>query len=131
MSVQTVTDATSYDGLGYSTFGTSSSYRAGPSDYAKFILGFEYTPGRDGKITWAWDSNPTWRLYADAMGVNTETQIDQRLVAEEPLSIVINLAISNKFQTPQWGKLVRVWSGALSACSDHARSLRCFRASFA
>ncbi|KAL8286437.1 hypothetical protein RQP46_004454 [Phenoliferia psychrophenolica] len=51
MSVQTVTDATSYDGKGYSTFGV------------------ETTPGRDGQIT------------------------------------VLNLAISNKFQTPQWGKL--------------------------
>lgn len=50
MSLQTLTDATSYDGKGYSTFG------------------FEYEPGRDGRVTWAMNQTQTWQLNAAAMG---------------------------------------------------------------
>ncbi|KAK4703627.1 beta-glucan synthesis-associated protein KRE6, partial [Phenoliferia sp. Uapishka_3] len=74
-SLNTLTDATSYDGLGYSTFG------------------FEYTPGNDGKITWAMNASETWQLNANAMGPNADAAIGQRLVAAEPMSIVLNLAI--------------------------------------
>ena len=76
MSVNTLTDAVSYDGAGYQSFG------------------FEYDPGSDGRITWAYNQKQTWQLNADAMGPNTDAEITQRRVAEEPMSIVLNLAIS-------------------------------------
>ncbi|KAM0754664.1 beta-glucan synthesis-associated [Meredithblackwellia eburnea MCA 4105] len=87
MSINTQTDTTSYEGAGYSTFG------------------FEYQTGGDGHITWAMNGTQTWQLNADAMGPNSETQISQRLVSEEPMYIVLNLAISLSFQQPEWGKL--------------------------
>lgn len=62
MSVITLTDTTSYDGNGYTTFG------------------FEYDPGPDGRITWQARGAPSWQLNAAAMGPNTETEIGQRVV---------------------------------------------------
>ncbi|GAA5969770.1 hypothetical protein JCM21900_004194 [Sporobolomyces salmonicolor] len=101
MSLETLTDATSYEGAGWQTYG------------------FEYDPGPDGRITWSINSNPTWELSATAIPPNELTQIGQRLISEEPMAIMLNLAISTKFQYPEWGKLtfpatlriasVRVW----------------------
>ncbi|GAA6037271.1 hypothetical protein JCM8097_008655 [Rhodosporidiobolus ruineniae] len=86
-SLNTLTDDTSYDGKGYTTYG------------------YEYDPGTDGRITWAINGSQTWQLNADAFGPNDQTEIGQRLIAEEPMYIIFNLAISTKFQEPQWGKL--------------------------
>lgn len=86
-SVITLTDDTSYEGAGYTSFG------------------FEYEPGSDGRITWAVNATPSWELSAAAMGPNADAQIGQRLVSEEPMSIILNLAISEKFQPPEWGKM--------------------------
>lgn len=88
MSVITLTDTTSYEGRGYASFG------------------YEYDPGPAGRITWAVNETATWRLNANAMGPNADAGIGQRIVSEEPMSINLNLAISNAFQTPEWGKLV-------------------------
>ncbi|GAA5948901.1 hypothetical protein JCM21900_003465 [Sporobolomyces salmonicolor] len=88
MSLNTLTDTTSYEGAGYTSYG------------------FEYDPGTDGRITWAINATPTWELTASAIGPNDNTQIGQRLIAQEPMHILLNLAISEKFQEPQWGKLV-------------------------
>ncbi|ORY74277.1 glycoside hydrolase family 16 protein [Leucosporidium creatinivorum] len=118
-SLNTLTDDTSYEGAGWTSYGA------------------EFDPGADGKsltltrgcrltllistgrITWAINGSQTWQFNADAFGPNEEAQIGQRLIAEEPMYININLAISTKFQEPQWGKLefpghlridyVRVW----------------------
>lgn len=86
-SVITLADETSYGGNGYSTFG------------------FEYDPGPNGRITWAMNATPTWQLNAEAIGPNAAAGIGQRLISEEPMSIVLNLAISEKFQPPEWGKI--------------------------
>ncbi|GAA6038149.1 hypothetical protein JCM8097_005760 [Rhodosporidiobolus ruineniae] len=86
-SVISLTDTTSYEGRGYSTFS------------------FEYEPGADGKITWAINNTPTWQITAGAMGPNDETEIGQRLVSVEPMAINLNLAISKAFQEPQWNRL--------------------------
>ncbi|BGP48265.1 hypothetical protein JCM10450v2_004137 [Rhodotorula kratochvilovae] len=77
-SIISLTDTTSYEGRGYSTFS------------------FEYEPGADGVISWAVNSIPTWQITAGAFGPNNETEIGQRL---------INLAISKAFQEPEWGAL--------------------------
>ncbi|GAA5855826.1 hypothetical protein JCM8547_000376 [Rhodosporidiobolus lusitaniae] len=86
-SLNTITDNTSFDGKGYTTYG------------------YEYDPGSDGRITWAINGSQTWQLNANAFPPNSETEIGQRNIAEEPMYIVLNLAISTKFQEPQWGKL--------------------------
>ncbi|ORY89409.1 family 16 glycoside hydrolase, partial [Leucosporidium creatinivorum] len=84
-SVITLTDDTSYDGKGYTTFG------------------FEYE--KDKAITWAVNATPSWQLSAAAIGPNAEAQISQRLISEEPMSIILNLGISESFQPPEWGKI--------------------------
>ncbi|POY72512.1 hypothetical protein BMF94_4338 [Rhodotorula taiwanensis] len=106
-SFNTLTDATSFEGRGYSTYG------------------YEYDPGADGRITWAINREQTWQLNAAAMQPNSGTQIGQRLISVEPMYMIMNLggfhnaicaprpcasvaadrASSYAFQTPQWGKL--------------------------
>lgn len=87
MSVITLSDRTSYENAGYTSFG------------------YEYDPGPDGRITWAMNGTQTWQLNAAAIGPNTDSEVAQRLISEEPMSINLNLAISTKFQYPEWGKL--------------------------
>ncbi|GAA5976460.1 hypothetical protein JCM10908_005507 [Rhodotorula pacifica] len=86
-SFNTLTDDTSYEGAGYATYS------------------YEYDPGADGRITWAYKGQPTWQLNANAMGPNAGTQIGQRLISQEPMYMIMNLASSYAFQEPQWGKL--------------------------
>ncbi|BGP45319.1 hypothetical protein JCM10450v2_001137 [Rhodotorula kratochvilovae] len=87
LSYEVMTDDTSYSGRGYTTYG------------------FEYDPGPDGAIRWAINGSNTWTLQSSAIGPDPEAQIGQRLISEEPMSIVLNLGISYSFQEPQWGKL--------------------------
>ncbi|KAH9849652.1 beta-glucan synthesis-associated [Lenzites betulinus] len=69
-------------------------------------LGFEYwanPKNRDeGFITWQTDGQPSVRLGASAMGPDTGadgSQVSQRLIPEEPMSIILNLGLSNNWQT--------------------------------
>ncbi|KAI8986834.1 beta-glucan synthesis-associated [Trametes punicea] len=69
-------------------------------------LGFEYwanPQNRDeGFITWQVDGKPSVRLGASSMGPDTGpdgSQVSQRLIPEEPMSIILNLGISNNWQT--------------------------------
>ncbi|GAA6025255.1 hypothetical protein JCM11491_006154 [Sporobolomyces phaffii] len=90
MSLEVQTDATSYEGAGYTTYG------------------FEYEPSEGttaGHIQWAINGTETWRLNDNAMGPSPEAGIGQRKVSVEPMSINLNLAISTKFQLPEWGKI--------------------------
>lgn len=67
MSVITLTDATSYEGKGFTNFG------------------YEYDPGPAGRITWAMNKTATWQLNAAAIGPNAPAGISQRLISEEPM----------------------------------------------
>ncbi|KAM0753117.1 family 16 glycoside hydrolase [Meredithblackwellia eburnea MCA 4105] len=87
LSVITLGDRTSYEGAGYTSYG------------------YEYVPGPNGRITWAMNGTQTWQLNADAIGPNSDSMVAQRLISEEPMYINLNLAISTKFQYPEWGKL--------------------------
>ncbi|KAH8915715.1 glycoside hydrolase family 16 protein [Atractiella rhizophila] len=88
LSVLSTTDTQAYNGKVYKTYG------------------FDYKPGKDGWITWYYDGKPTWTMQAAAIGPNGETEISQRLVSEEPMSIVLNFAFSPQFQdVPSWGKI--------------------------
>ncbi|GAA5887428.1 hypothetical protein JCM6882_002525 [Rhodosporidiobolus microsporus] len=86
-SLNTITDNTSFDGKGYTSYG------------------FEYDPGPEGRITWAINASETWQLNANAFPPNADTEIGQRNIAEEPMYIILNLAISTKFQQPEWNKV--------------------------
>jgi beta-glucan synthesis-associated protein KRE6 len=59
------------------------------------IYGFEYTPGGDGNIVWYVGEEKTWKLDARAVGPNGN--IGQRVMPEEPMSIVANFGMSNSF----------------------------------
>lgn len=82
LSYATLTDATSYNGNAYQSYG------------------FEYTPGGagTGTVAWAIGGKETWSIKASAIGPNQVTQISQRIISEEPMAINLNFALSNKFQ---------------------------------
>ncbi|GAA5891181.1 hypothetical protein JCM8208_002530 [Rhodotorula glutinis] len=69
--------------------------------------GFEYWPstGSDGYITWYSGGEPSWTLTSDAVGPNAESGVGQRTISPEPLSIVLNLGISDGFQTINFDEL--------------------------
>ncbi|CCF52658.1 hypothetical protein NDA11_001165 [Ustilago hordei] len=72
-------------------------------------MGVHYTPDWDGdgsgSITWFMNRKPTWTLSGAALGPNKATEIGQRLIPTEPVSIVINLALSDGFQKVKWSDL--------------------------
>lgn len=58
--------------------------------------GFDYTPGEnDGRITWYVGDDPTWTLYGPAMSANGN--VEARNVPAEPLSIIMNLGLSQSW----------------------------------
>ena len=106
------------------------SYELSPQPrYTTF--GVEYEPdwegdGKDAYVTWYMDGKPTWTLYGAAIGPVPDLDIGQRLVPREPMvstclptpqgsniftdpillqAMVMNLAISQSFQVPQWDLL--------------------------
>lgn len=86
----TITDGASYEGKSYQTFG------------------FEYVKGyKDdgGRVTWAYNGQETWSIYADALARQSGTQISPRPISTEPMYVILNLGISNKFQIVEWEKL--------------------------
>jgi beta-glucan synthesis-associated protein KRE6 len=47
--------------------------------------GFEYAPGNDGYITWVNDAKPAWTLMGAGMGPDSNAQISQRPIPQEPM----------------------------------------------
>ncbi|GAA5827664.1 hypothetical protein JCM10212_006777, partial [Sporobolomyces blumeae] len=70
-SLNTLTDDISYEGAHYTNYG------------------FEYEPGADGRITWAIDQSPTWRILSSAMGPDSTVDIGQRDISNEPMAIIL------------------------------------------
>ncbi|GAA5969420.1 hypothetical protein JCM11641_008110 [Rhodosporidiobolus odoratus] len=69
--------------------------------------GFEYDTGKDdGYITWISGGKPDWQLTAGAVGPNAAAGIGQRLISQEPMYIILNLGISDSFQTIDYHDLV-------------------------
>ncbi|GJN87819.1 hypothetical protein Rhopal_000774-T1 [Rhodotorula paludigena] len=87
ISHEVMADNTSFGGRGYTSYG------------------FEYDPGPDGEIRWALNGSSTVTVRSSAMGPDAAAGISQRPIAEEPMSIVLNLGISYSFQQPEWGKI--------------------------
>jgi beta-glucanase (GH16 family) len=61
--------------------------------YQKYA--FEYEPGADGYITWYVGDNPTWKLFGNSIGPNGN--VGQRVIPEEPMTIIANFGMSNGF----------------------------------
>jgi len=56
---------------------------------------FEYTPGAKGQITWTVGEDPVWKL--DHRALRPNGNIGQRVIPQEPLTIVANFGMSNSF----------------------------------
>lgn len=69
------------------------------------VFGIEYEPGPDGYISWWIDGNRAWTIHAAAMGPDEEAGVGQRPIPEEPMYIIMNLAISRGFGYVNWDKL--------------------------
>ncbi|KAF4572377.1 hypothetical protein EYR36_006871 [Pleurotus pulmonarius] len=76
-------------------------------------LGFEYWANpsnvEEGFVTWQVDGSQTHRMWAKAVGPDNGPDgsgIGQRLIPEEPMSIVLNLGISPNWQTIDFSTLI-------------------------
>lgn len=75
----TMTDGTSYNGAGYQRFG------------------FEYVKGYQadgGRVTWSYNGQETWSIYAAAIGSPSATEVSPRPITTEPMYVILNLGIS-------------------------------------
>jgi len=62
------------------------------------VYGFEYVPGFDNAyITWVMDSKPTWTIKAAGMATDTQVQISDRPISQEPMYLITNLGMSENF----------------------------------
>ncbi|KAJ9478562.1 putative Beta-glucan synthesis-associated protein KRE6 (putative) [Pseudozyma hubeiensis] len=72
-------------------------------------FGVEYDPdwNEDGStsVTWYMDGRPTWTLNGQAIGPVPELDISQRLIPTEPMFMILNVAISESFQVPDFDLL--------------------------
>ena len=62
-------------------------------EYASY--NFYYQPGPKGSITWTVADEPVWKLDARAIGPNGN--IGQRVIPQEPMSVVMNFGMSTGF----------------------------------
>ncbi|WVQ81378.1 hypothetical protein IAT38_003502 [Cryptococcus sp. DSM 104549] len=81
--------------------------------------GFEYAPGGDGYITWVNDGKKAWTIRGAAMGPNSEAQVGQRVVSEEPMYIIFNLGISENFGAVDFHNLDKLWPATMEV--DYVR----------
>lgn len=64
-------------------------------EYQKFA--FEYEPGRDKNAFVAWTVGDAEMMRFDARAVGPNGNIGQRLISEEPMSLILNLGISHSW----------------------------------
>lgn len=57
--------------------------------------GFEYTPGDQGKASWFVGNQYTWSM--DYRALRPNGNIGQRVIPQEPMSIIANFGMSNSF----------------------------------
>jgi len=82
ISALTVTDQKAYElnGGGYS------------------VYGYEYQPGFDNAyITWVSNNQPSWTVFSSAVGADPTVEISARPIPQEPMYILMNLALSMGF----------------------------------
>lgn len=80
-----------------------TAYQYSGGDFA--VYGFEYKAGYDGYIHWINNNERSWSLYSGALAADPRVNISRRPVPQEPMYILINLAISSGFGTIEWDNL--------------------------
>lgn len=69
------------------------------------VYGYEYlNDDSDGHLTWYVGENPTLTLHAKALGPNGN--VGWRRISKEPMSIVMNLGISNSWAYIDWPMMI-------------------------
>lgn len=66
---------------------------------------FEYAPGIDENAYVAWSIGGEEMMKFDARAVGPNGNIGQRIISEEPMSIILNLGISNNWVSIDWAAL--------------------------
>ncbi|KAL9935405.1 hypothetical protein V8E36_005753 [Tilletia maclaganii] len=69
------------------------------------VYGYEIEPGPEGYISWVSGGTPSFRLNAAAFDPDPISGIGRRVMSEEPMSIIMNLAISTAWSQPNWANL--------------------------
>ncbi|EJD51387.1 SKN1-domain-containing protein [Auricularia subglabra TFB-10046 SS5] len=101
-----VSDSSMADGPDGGGFGIFGAYFSGMSCATPswiFCVGFEFYADPDDPsksfVHWVSDGERSHSVYGTSVGPDTSVDIGQRLVAPEPMAIILNLAVSNSFQT--------------------------------
>ncbi|KAK0525732.1 hypothetical protein OC835_005518 [Tilletia horrida] len=70
------------------------------------VYAYELSPGPQGYLQWIAGGLPSWRMNAAAFDPDPISAIGRRVFSEEPMSIIMNLAISSAWSQPDWDNLV-------------------------
>ncbi|KAI0916764.1 hypothetical protein AcV5_007406 [Taiwanofungus camphoratus] len=91
VSALTSIDSGYYNGSSYASYGFE--WYSNPNDRSA------------GYIEWYTAGQPAWKITSGSLGPDSVTQVSQRLIPEEPMSIVINFGMSPSFQEQDWEHL--------------------------
>lgn len=80
-----------------------TAYQYSGGDFA--VYGFEYKAGYDGYIHWINNNERSWSLFSGALAADPRVNISRRPVPQEPMYILMNLAISSGFGNIDWDNL--------------------------
>ncbi|PWN38585.1 SKN1-domain-containing protein [Meira miltonrushii] len=69
------------------------------------VWGVEYEPGPNGWARWYMDGQEAWTLYSSALGYDPLAGVSQRPMPDEPMYIIMNLAISHGFGAIDWDRI--------------------------
>ncbi|PPQ89675.1 hypothetical protein CVT25_013862 [Psilocybe cyanescens] len=92
MSGLTYVDGQFYNGSAYAPYG--------------FEIWSDPKNRDDGYITYYYNGKETWKATAATIGPDSEAQIAQRLISEEPMYLIMNLGMSPDFQKPDFKHMV-------------------------
>ncbi|KAJ7144959.1 glycoside hydrolase family 16 protein [Mycena crocata] len=76
--------------------------------YAPYGIEWYSNPNKRGSgyINWLFNGAKTWTLTPDTIGPDSQSQISQRLISEEPMYMVFNLGMSPGFQHQDFKHMV-------------------------
>lgn len=73
-------------------------------------LGIEYdsdaTDSSKGYVQWFANGATSWKLTPPSIGPDSTTEISQRLISVEPMSIIMNLGMAYSFEPQDFSRLV-------------------------
>ncbi len=97
----------------------------GASNARYVTYGFELEPdwNADGTGTIAWyiDGKVTWKVTGAAIPARPDQNMGRRIIPVEPLSIIMNLGISDGFQRVHWDELLETWGVSSMMKIDYVR----------